>query len=139
MQESIKGGKAIVNSKHFAKAHLGLDNNYQPISVSFHKVRTNQKPENPALSLAKSDLLASFGLAIVTEYRWTNVDFTVVTCKAQPMNVLLNIVIFCPRKSFFWRTNVYYESSFKIQQMGSNGVKQTYWDALSKIIWVTIC
>ena len=34
--------------------------NYQPISLSIHKVWTNQKPENLALSLANSDRLASF-------------------------------------------------------------------------------
>ena len=56
---SRKGGQVIVNSKHFVKDHLGLDI-IQAISVSIHKVWTNQNPENLALSLAKSDRLASF-------------------------------------------------------------------------------
>ena len=34
--------------------------NYQPISVSIHKVWTNQKLEIPALALSKSDRIASF-------------------------------------------------------------------------------
>ena len=56
----LKRSRGVRYLKTLCQGSSRAGYNYQPISVSIHKVWTNKKPENLALSLAKSDSLASF-------------------------------------------------------------------------------
>ena len=55
---ALIGKGCEANSKHFVKDNLGLDIIIKQSVCT--KVCTNQKPENLALSLSKSDGLVSF-------------------------------------------------------------------------------